>query len=152
MMRYKTKIENIIEEEFYLIMGNVVISYIMDKGIENVKEILNDATKEEPVEEEKFEVIDNIDLNDLGNQLDVNIEDINDNKQDLESGFNNEVITSDEKKIEESKDKEDEKVEVIDNVRVGVTKTIRKVGRPRKNPEGTVAELRKRKKSATATK
>ena len=44
------------------------------------------------------------------------------------------------------------KVEVIDNVRVGVTKTIRKVGRPRKNPEGTVAELRKRKKSATATK
>ena len=120
--------------------------------IENVKEILNDATKEEPVEEEKFEVIDNIDLNDLGNQLDVNIEDINDNKQDLESGFNNEVITSDEKKIEESKDKEDEKVEVIDNVRVGVTKTIRKVGRPRKNPEGTVAELRKRKKSATATK
>ena len=120
--------------------------------IENVKEILNDATKEEPVEEEKFEVIDNIDLNDLGNQLDVNIEDINDNKQDLESGFNNEVITSDEKRIEESKDKEDEKVEVIDNVRVGVTKTIRKVGRPRKNPEGTVAELRKRKKSATATK
>lgn len=120
--------------------------------IENVKEILNDATKEEPVEEEKFEVIDNIDLNDLGNQLDVNIEDINDNKQDLESGFNNEVITSDEKKIEESKDKEYEKVEVIDNVRVGVTKTIRKVGRPRKNPEGTVAELRKRKKSATATK
>lgn len=66
--------------------------------IENVKEILNNATKEEPVEEEKFEVIDNIDLNDLGNQLDVNIEDINDNKQDLESGFNNEVITSDEKK------------------------------------------------------
>lgn len=120
--------------------------------IENVKEILNDATKEEPVEEEKFEVIDNIDLNDLGNQLDVNIEDINDNKQDLESGFNNEVITSDKKKIEESKDKEYEKVEVIDNVRVGVTKTIRKVGRPRKNPEGTVAELRKRKKSATATK
>ena len=42
MMRYKTKIENIIEEEFYLIMGNVVISYIMDKGIENVKEITDE--------------------------------------------------------------------------------------------------------------
>lgn len=41
-MRYKTKIENIIEEEFYLIMGNVVISYIMDKGIENVKEITDE--------------------------------------------------------------------------------------------------------------
>ncbi len=42
MRRYKTKIENIIKEEFYLIMGNVVISYIMNKGIENVKEITDE--------------------------------------------------------------------------------------------------------------
>lgn len=42
MKGYETKIENIIKEEFYLIMGNAVISYIMDKGIENVKEITDE--------------------------------------------------------------------------------------------------------------
>ena len=42
MRRYKTKIENIIKEEFDLRMGNGVISYIMDKGIENVKEITDE--------------------------------------------------------------------------------------------------------------
>ena len=42
MKCYETKIGNIIEEEFYLMMGNVVISYIMDKGIENVKEITDE--------------------------------------------------------------------------------------------------------------
>ena len=42
MRRYKTKIENIIEEEFDSRMGNGVISYIMGKGIENVKEITDE--------------------------------------------------------------------------------------------------------------
>lgn len=39
MTYYDTKIGKIIEEEFDSRMGNAVISYIMDKGIENVKEI-----------------------------------------------------------------------------------------------------------------
>ena len=42
MKYYDTKIENIIKEEFDLRMGNGVISYIMDKGIENVKEITDE--------------------------------------------------------------------------------------------------------------
>lgn len=42
MKCYETKIGNIIEEEFDLRMGNGVISYIMDKGIENVKEITDE--------------------------------------------------------------------------------------------------------------
>ena len=35
MKWHETKIGNIIEEEFDFRMGNAVISYIMDKGIEN---------------------------------------------------------------------------------------------------------------------
>ena len=35
MTYYETKIGKIIEEEFDSRMGNAVISYIMDKGIEN---------------------------------------------------------------------------------------------------------------------
>ena len=35
---YDTKVGKIIEEEFDSRMGNAVISYIMDKGIENVRE------------------------------------------------------------------------------------------------------------------
>ena len=39
MTYYKTKIGKIIEEEFDPRMGNAVVSYIMDKGMSNVKEI-----------------------------------------------------------------------------------------------------------------
>lgn len=39
MNYYETKIGKIIEEEFDSRMGNAVFSYIMDNGIENVKEI-----------------------------------------------------------------------------------------------------------------
>ena len=42
MKYYETKIGKIIEEEFDSRMGNVVISYIMDEGIENVKEITDE--------------------------------------------------------------------------------------------------------------
>lgn len=42
MKYYETKIGKIIEEEFDLRMGNAVISYIMDEGIENVKEITDE--------------------------------------------------------------------------------------------------------------
>lgn len=42
MKYYETKIGKIIEEEFDSRMGNAVISYIMDKGIENVKEITDE--------------------------------------------------------------------------------------------------------------
>lgn len=42
MKYYDTKIGRIIEEEFDSRMGNVVISYIMDEGIENVKEITDE--------------------------------------------------------------------------------------------------------------
>ena len=42
MKHYDTKIGKIIEEEFDSRMGNAVISYIMDKGIENVKEITDE--------------------------------------------------------------------------------------------------------------
>ena len=42
MRWHETKIGNIIEEEFDSRMGNGVISYIMDKGIENVKEITDE--------------------------------------------------------------------------------------------------------------
>ena len=42
MKHYDTKIGKIIEEEFIPVMGNAVISYIMDKGIENVKEITDE--------------------------------------------------------------------------------------------------------------
>ena len=39
MKYYETKIGKIIEKEFDSRIGNTVIAYIMDKGIENVKEI-----------------------------------------------------------------------------------------------------------------
>lgn len=39
MTYYETKIGKIIEEEFDSRMGNAVVSYIMDKGMSNVKEI-----------------------------------------------------------------------------------------------------------------
>ena len=45
MKWYETKIGNIIEEEFDFRIGNAVISYIMDKGIENVKEITDEEIK-----------------------------------------------------------------------------------------------------------
>lgn len=45
MKWHETKIGNIIEEEFDFRMGNAVISYIMDKGIENVKEITDEEIK-----------------------------------------------------------------------------------------------------------
>lgn len=45
MKYYDTKIGKIIEEEFDSRIGNMVISYIMDKGIENVKEILTSRLK-----------------------------------------------------------------------------------------------------------
>lgn len=42
MSYYETKIGKIIEEEFDSRMGNAVISYIMDKGMSNVKEITDE--------------------------------------------------------------------------------------------------------------
>lgn len=42
MKYYETKIGKIIEEEFDTRIGNAVISYIMDNGIENVKEITDE--------------------------------------------------------------------------------------------------------------
>lgn len=42
MTYYETKIGKIIEEEFDSRMGNAVISYIMDKGISNVKKITDE--------------------------------------------------------------------------------------------------------------
>ena len=42
MTYYETKIGKIIEEEFDARMGNAVISYIMSKGIENIKEITDE--------------------------------------------------------------------------------------------------------------
>ena len=45
MRYYETKIGNIIEKEFDSRMGNAVIAYIMDKGIENVKEITDEEIK-----------------------------------------------------------------------------------------------------------
>lgn len=42
MTYYETKIGKIIEEEFDARMGNAVISYIMGKGIENIKEITDE--------------------------------------------------------------------------------------------------------------
>lgn len=42
MKYYETKIGKIIEEEFDSRMGNAVISYIMDKGMSNVKEITDE--------------------------------------------------------------------------------------------------------------
>ena len=45
MTWHETKIGKIIEEEFDSRMGNAVISYIMDKGIENVKKITDEEIK-----------------------------------------------------------------------------------------------------------
>lgn len=45
MKYYETKIGKIIEEEFDSRMGNAVISYIMDKGMSNVKEITDEQIK-----------------------------------------------------------------------------------------------------------
>ena len=42
MTYYETKIGKIIEEEFDSRMGNAVISYIMDKGMSNVKEVTDE--------------------------------------------------------------------------------------------------------------
>ena len=42
MKYYETKIGKIIEEEFDSRMGNAVVSYIMDKGMSNVKEITDE--------------------------------------------------------------------------------------------------------------
>lgn len=42
MKYYETKIGKIIEKEFDSRMGNAVISYIMDKGISNVKKITDE--------------------------------------------------------------------------------------------------------------
>lgn len=42
MTYYETKIGKIIKEEFDSRMGNAVISYIMDKGMSNVKEITDE--------------------------------------------------------------------------------------------------------------
>ena len=42
MTYYETKIGKIIEEEFNSRMGNAVVSYIMDKGMSNVKEITDE--------------------------------------------------------------------------------------------------------------
>lgn len=42
MEYYETKIGKIIEKEFDSRIGNAVISYIMDKGIENVKKITDE--------------------------------------------------------------------------------------------------------------
>lgn len=42
MKYYETKIGKIIEEDFDSRMGNAVISYIMDKGMSNVKEITDE--------------------------------------------------------------------------------------------------------------
>ena len=46
MKWYETKIGKIMEEEFDSRMGNAVISYIMDEGIGNVKEITDDQIEE----------------------------------------------------------------------------------------------------------
>lgn len=45
MEHYETKIGKIIEKEFDSRMGNAVISYIMDKGMSNVKEITDEQIK-----------------------------------------------------------------------------------------------------------
>ena len=42
MTYYETKIGKIIEEEFDSRIGNAVVSYIMDKGMSNVKEITDE--------------------------------------------------------------------------------------------------------------
>lgn len=42
MTYYETKIGKIIEEEFDSRMGNAVISYIMDEGMSNVKEVTDE--------------------------------------------------------------------------------------------------------------
>ena len=42
MKYYDTKIGKIIEEEFDSRMGNTVVSYIMEKGMSNVKEITDE--------------------------------------------------------------------------------------------------------------
>ena len=46
MKYYETKIGKIIEEEFDSRMGNAVISYIMDKGMENVKKITDEQIRQ----------------------------------------------------------------------------------------------------------
>lgn len=45
MKYYETKIGRIIEKEFDSRMGNAVISYIMDKGMSNVKKITDEQIK-----------------------------------------------------------------------------------------------------------
>lgn len=45
MNYYDTKIGKIIEEEFDSRVGNAIVSYIMDKGMENIKEITDEQIK-----------------------------------------------------------------------------------------------------------
>lgn len=45
MTYYETKIGKIIEEEFDSRIGNAVISYIMNKGMENVKKITDEQIR-----------------------------------------------------------------------------------------------------------
>lgn len=45
MKYYETKIGKIIEEEFDSRLGNAVISYIMDKGMSNVKKVTDEQIK-----------------------------------------------------------------------------------------------------------
>ena len=45
MKYYDTKIGKIIDEEFDSRVGNMVFTYLMDKGIENIKEITDEQIK-----------------------------------------------------------------------------------------------------------
>lgn len=45
MNYYDTKIGKIIEEQFDSRVGNAIVSYIMDKGMENIKEITDEQIK-----------------------------------------------------------------------------------------------------------
>ena len=96
--------------------------------VDKVKEILQEKLK--PEEKESNEnIIDDIKLK---------IDD--DDKIDT---------VSEEEELQEEK-KEEEATTTIDKVRVGITKTIRKVGRPRKNPEE--AKTTKKTKATTEKK
>ena len=96
--------------------------------VDKVKEILQEKLK--PEEKESNEnIIDDIKLK---------IDD--DDKIDT---------VNEEEELQEEK-KEEEATTTIDKVRVGITKTIRKVGRPRKNPEE--AKTTKKTKATTEKK
>ena len=125
-------------------------------NIERVRDILTEYTKpEEVVENVEENIIDDkdIDINEI--HLDVTsydeeareilkrniIEDV-DNIDELKKEILSNVYTKEssndvekETVVAKEEEKKSDITEPIDNVRVGVTKTIRKVGRPRKNPE-----------------